>query len=227
MSAQLLSLQGVHKSYTTAAGRQTVLRGVDFSLHGGEIVAVVGPSGCGKSTLLKVAGGLLAPDLGQARIMGQPVGDPRASVTSDLRARYLGFVFQQHNLVPFLSIEENVRLGLRFRQLPRAALRMAVAVALDFVGLAAKAKATPDQLSGGEQQRAAVARVLAAAPPIVLCDEPTGSVDEQMAAELFVLLKALATEHQRGVAMVTHNLRLAAECTRRCTLRAGTIDSHA
>jgi putative ABC transport system ATP-binding protein len=185
---------------------------VTASFDEGEIVAVVGRSGSGKSTLLHLAGGLDRPTSGEIFFRGRPLGE----LSEDERARYrgaaVGFVFQFFNLVPTLTALENVELPLVWAGVPPRARRRRAAELLERVGLAARADHRPGQLSGGEQQRVAVARALAHDPPLLLADEPTGNLDSRTAAELMDLLRSLES---KTILFVTHDAALAGSYARR------------
>jgi ABC-type lipoprotein export system ATPase subunit len=180
-----------------------VLDGVDVDVAAGELVAVVGPSGSGKSTLLHLAGGLDEPDAGEVEIAGTRLRGRSDTALARLRARHLGFVFQAFHLVPELSGEENVRLAARFGR-TRTQARARARELIDAMGLRAVAGSHPAQLSGGEQQRFAVARALVNDPVLVLADEPTGNLDAESGALVLSLLRD-ATRHGRGVLVVTHD----------------------
>ena len=211
-------LDGVSKTYGQGRTAVTALRGVGLQVRAGELVAVTGPSGSGKSTLLAIAGGLLTPDSGTVR-----VGDldftalpPRAR--AGYRARQVGFIFQSHGLVPFLTARENLLLMASLAGVPRRAARQRADALLDELGLAARARDLPGRLSGGEQQRVAIARALIHRPAVLLADEPTASLDTERGLAVAGLL---ADEvHRRGVAglLVTHDARMAALADR--TVRA-------
>jgi len=225
MPHALVSVRNLRKSFVSVSGRQTVLDGVDFEVFSHEVVAVTGPSGCGKSTLLKLLSGLILPEEGRIEVMGQDLGALDESQRARLRADSVGFIFQKFNLLPFLRVDENVELPLRLKGFSAKDRSAQALDALDFVGLRHKSKAAVAHLSGGEQQRVAVARSLACAPSVLLCDEPTGSLNEEAADDIFRLLSQLATEHGRAVVLVTHNEHLANRATRRLRLRAGRIET--
>ena len=223
--------RGVRKSFAAPArasfGRRTsrsapavdVLGGIDFDVRLGEMVSIVGPSGSGKSTLLHCLSGLEALDAGTVRIMGEPLEAARRARAARIRARHIGFVFQQYNLVPSLSALENAALPARLAG--RSDSLVAAKAALERVGLAAKGAARPAELSGGEQQRVAIARALASGAGIVLADEPTGALDSKTAAAMLGLLRTLADDPRRAVVMVTHDLEAASLADRAVVLRDG------
>ncbi len=215
----LLRLRGLTKTVGSGRAARRVLDDVDFELGAGELCAVVGPSGSGKSTLLHLAGGLDEPDAGDVSIAGQRLGGRSEPALARLRAQHVGFVFQAFHLVPELSGEENVRLAARFG-VPGAARR--VAALIDAMDLRGVAGTRPAQLSGGEQQRFAVARALVNDPELVLADEPTGNLDAAAGAVVLDLLRA-ATDAGRGVLVVTHDPAVTARADRVLALRDGRL----
>jgi lipoprotein-releasing system ATP-binding protein len=189
--------------------RLEVLRGVDLEVPRGTLLAILGASGSGKSTLLHVAGGLDRADRGSVWLAGRDLSTLGTEQVARLRARHLGFVFQFHHLLPEFTALENVMLpGLLARD-PEGAARARAAEALAVVGLGERTRHRPGQLSGGEQQRVAVARALVNAPDLILADEPSGNLDRDNAARLHELLVALSHERGQTVVVATHNERLA------------------
>jgi lipoprotein-releasing system ATP-binding protein len=191
-----------------------VLRGLDVEVAAGEMVAVVGPSGVGKSTLLHLLGLLDRPDAGTVELFGEAVGEWTPRERARFRNRSLGFVFQFHALLPEFTLAENVAMPLLIAGRRHAE---ALAAALDLVasvGLAERAEHFPDQLSGGEQQRGAVARALVGSPRLLLADEPTGNLDAAAASALFDLVRSLHLSRGVTSVIVTHNEALAGRCDR-------------
>jgi lipoprotein-releasing system ATP-binding protein len=223
MTAPLIDVEGLTKSYRTATGQLEVLRGVTLQVAAGEMIAIVGASGVGKSTLLHVLGGLDSIDAGTVRI-----GDARIDQMTDeqrvgFRNQQVGFVFQFHHLLPEFTALENVEMPLRIAARPAAERRTRAEVLLRRVGLADRMTHRPGALSGGEQQRVAVARALVTAPTLLLADEPTGNLDERTAADLHVLLRDMHREHGLTSIIVTHNTALADACDRVHRLEVGRL----
>jgi len=221
-------VEGLKKSFRSPAGASIeVLRGVTFSAEAGETVAVVGASGAGKSTLLHTLGGLEAVDEGVARLGEFEISGAGRERLSRFRNEEVGFVFQFHHLLPDLTAVENVALPLAIgRGRWRESLRRA-ADALEGVGLAERASHLIGQLSGGEQQRVAVARALIKRPRLVLADEPTGNLDAATGDEIGRLLRAYSRERAAVVILATHNQQLAASCDRALVLENGRMTERA
>ncbi|MBM3908914.1 MAG: ABC transporter ATP-binding protein [Gemmatimonadetes bacterium] len=223
MSAILMA-SGVRKVFTGGDGGQiVVLDGVDLTVARGEMVAVVGASGAGKSTLLQVLGALERPTSGEVVLAGTSVGSVADAELAALRNRSVGFVFQFHHLLKEFSALENVMMPLRLGGVAKPRARERARELLVRVGLEARMSHRPGELSGGEQQRTAVARALAAAPPLILADEPSGNLDHQNAEALHVLFAALAAEMGVGLVVVTHNRSLAARAQRILLLEDGRL----
>lgn len=218
----LVELCGVQKTYNDSSAAIHALRGVDLSVDGGSFVALMGRSGCGKSTLLSILGAMSPPSKGTVCVDGIDVYSLDVERRADFRREYLGFVFQQLYLMPYLTALANVMLPLAATRIPEREQRDLARAALEDVGLADKMLRLPRDLSGGEQQRVAIARALVNKPPLVLADEPTGCLDTQTGCEimdLFVALKA------RGltIVMVTHDHAVAAFADRIVTMRDGSL----
>jgi lipoprotein-releasing system ATP-binding protein len=223
-----LCVEDLRKSFRDpSGGALEVLRGVSFGVRAGEMVAAAGESGSGKTTLLHLLGGLEAADAGRARLGRFEITGAPASELARWRGREVGFVFQSHHLLADLSAEENVALPL---MVARRGLRESLARAREMlgrVGLSERAAHAAGELSGGEQQRAAVARALVTGPRLVLADEPTGNLDARTGEEVGALLLALCRESRACVLVATHSERLARMCDRVLLLREGRIEEGA
>ncbi|HEX8476276.1 MAG TPA: ABC transporter ATP-binding protein [Pyrinomonadaceae bacterium] len=206
-----------------AGGVLEVLRGVSFAVEGGEMVAVSGASGSGKTTLLHVLGGLEAADGGSARLGERETTRMAGAEQAHFRNREIGFVFQFHHLLPDLTAEENVALPLWLARRGRREAVRAAREMLERVGLGARRAYGVGELSGGEQQRVAVARALIWEPRLVLADEPTGNLDAQTGTEIGALLFSLCRERRAAVVVATHNESLARSCDRRLLLSEGRV----
>jgi lipoprotein-releasing system ATP-binding protein len=223
MADVLLRARALTKRYDTAAGEVRVLEGVDLDVEAGEMVAIVGASGVGKSTLLHVLGTLDRPDSGQLEIAGEDVLALPEARRCEFRNRTLGFVFQFHHLLPEFSALENVAMPLLIGGGLADAARHRALELLAEVGLSGRADHRPGALSGGEQQRVAVARALAAGPRAVLADEPTGDLDRETGRRLHETLRGLSRARGLTVLVVTHNDELARACDRILRLAGGRL----
>ena len=218
-----LEARGIGKSYLVGVTPLTVLRGLDLDVAAGEMLAIVGASGVGKSTLLHVLGGLDRADAGSVSVGGTNLtGLPDAEVVA-FRNRHVGFVFQFHHLLPEFTALENVEMPMRIARMPAAEARPRATELLERVGLANRMEHRPGMLSGGEQQRVAVARALVMRPSVLLADEPTGNLDEHTAESLHALLAEMHHAHGLTSVIATHNPRLAAACDRVLRLEDGRL----
>jgi lipoprotein-releasing system ATP-binding protein len=222
MSAPVLSARDLHRELGAGAGRVEVLRGVDLDLHRGIAHAVVGPSGCGKSTLLYLLGLIDRPDAGSIVLDGVQLAAAAEEARTRARREKIGFIFQFHFLLKEFTVLENILLPMRRlgAELPAAQLAHAREL-LAAVGMADKSERTINQLSGGEQQRVAVARALANRPALLLADEPTGNLDQNNSNQVFELLLRFARDGGMAMLMVTHNPELAARCDVQLSMRDG------
>ena len=219
----LITARGLTKSYRTPAGEVSVLCGVDHDVGAGEMVAVVGASGVGKSTLLHVLGTLDRPDGGSLTVAGEDVLALGEARRCEFRNRTLGFVFQFHHLLPEFSALENVSMPLLIARRPDEEARARARALLEEVGLGTRVDHRPGALSGGEQQRVAVARALAGSPLALLADEPTGDLDRATGRRLHETLRTLVRARGLTVVVVTHNDELAGGCDRVMRLEAGRL----
>ncbi len=218
-----LEAEGISKSYMSPGGQLPVLRGVDLAVPRGAMWAVLGVSGSGKSTLLNILGTLDSPDEGTIRVRGRRVDQMGERELAAFRARSLGFVFQFHHLLPEFTAEENVMMPLLIGGQPREDARNRAREVLGAVGLSERWEHVPAELSGGEAQRVAVARALAATPELILADEPSGNLDAAGANALHDLLASLARDRGQTLVVVTHNERLAALADRTLVLESGRL----
>jgi putative ABC transport system ATP-binding protein len=216
----VLSVRDLTKTYRSAGEEVVVLRGVNLDIGAGERVALSGESGSGKSTLLHLIAGLDRADSGEIRLAESLLSDLSDAGRADLRRDRLGLVFQQFNLIPSLSVEDNLKFQSRIAGRDDAAWHTEL---VERLGLGALLKRYPEQLSGGQQQRVAIGRALATKPALLLADEPTGNLDEATADDVLALARDLVARTGCGFLMVTHSARLAATLDRQVTLHAGLI----
>jgi putative ABC transport system ATP-binding protein len=219
----IVRLRAVTKAVREGNATRTVLAGVDLDVAPGAAVAVLGRSGSGKSTLLNLIAGIDDVDGGEVGTCGVDVVRADERQRARLRMAHVGFVFQAFHLLPTLTVAENIALPLELLGSERAAARARVEALLDRVGLRERADAWPDVLSGGEQQRVAVARALATRPRLLLCDEPTGNLDDDSAAKVVALLDELRRAEGCALVVVTHSATTAAFCERRLWLEHGRL----
>ena len=226
----MLTAINLHKTYRRHTTLVPVLRGLDLEVHPGEFLSVIGASGSGKSTLLHLLGTLDTPDDGEIRLDGHRIDDLPGRERDDLRNRTFGFIFQFYHLLPELNTLENVLVPAMIEQsifgwwARRAELRKRAAGILGRVGLGHRLAHKPRELSGGEMQRAAIARALLNRPRILLADEPTGNLDEDTGREIMKLLRGLNREEGLTIVMVTHNLELVATTDRVVRITAGRVE---
>jgi lipoprotein-releasing system ATP-binding protein len=219
----IVSAAGLVKSYAVGTQKIYVLRELDLEVQAGEMVAIVGASGVGKSTLLHLLGGLDRADGGTIAISGHNLSEMNDASLVEFRNRNVGFVFQFHHLLAEFDAAENVEMPMRIARMPHAEARARARDLLGRVGLAERMVHKPSMLSGGEQQRVAVARALVMKPALLLADEPTGDLDEPTAATLHALLREMHREHGLTSIIATHNPQLAAACDRVLRLEHGRL----
>ena len=219
----LIEIRKLSKTYNGGEENVPALVDVDLEIERGEFISVMGPSGSGKSTFLTILGGLNHPTEGELVVDEIPIYKLTLEKLADFRREYLGFIFQSFQLIPYLTVRENVMLPLSItRRSNKEQEKMAEEI-LERVGLKAKARRLPDQLSGGEQERVAIARALVNAPPILLADEPTGNLDTKTGKAVMALFKTLNEEGQT-IIMVTHNPEYTAYSTRTIFLKDGRVN---
>ncbi len=221
----LIEALGLKKTYHTGEVGVEVLRGIDLEVGQGEFVAIMGPSGSGKSTLLHLLGGIDVPSAGRVILDGEDLSTLGDDGRTLLRRRRLGFIFQTFNLLPTLTAEENVALPLELDDVPTPEARERATQVLELVGMSHRRDHVPGKLSGGEQQRVAVARALAIEPLMLLADEPTGNLDSANGQQVTALLRGLVDEYGQTIVMVTHDAAVAALADRLVQLRDGLVVS--
>lgn len=199
---------GIEKSFGAGETRIRVLRGTNFAAESGKMSFLVGPSGCGKTTLISVIGAILSCEGGKVEVLGQDISELRNGQLADFRLSNLGFIFQQFNLLPALNAEENASLPLVARGETTLRAERAARELLERLDLVGQTKKMPSQLSGGQQQRVAIARALVHAPRLLICDEPTASLDAASGRTVMELLRDVALEGDRSVIVVTHDNRI-------------------
>jgi putative ABC transport system ATP-binding protein len=220
-----IELHGVTRRYVKGEHTVTPLHEVDLTIEASDFLVLLGPSGSGKTTLLNLLAGIDRPQAGTVHVGGFDVGRGRSGALARWRARTVGYVFQRANLVPVLTAYENVELPLWLQRLSRKERHRRVSFALEMVGLADRAHHLPKQLSGGQEQRVSIARAIVADPPLVVADEPTGSLDADSADGVLTLLRRLKEERAKTIVMVTHDAHAAAFGTHILRLDKGKLHS--
>jgi putative ABC transport system ATP-binding protein len=219
----LIKARNLDKRYHRGGEEIHVLRGLSLDVKRGEFVAFMGPSGSGKTTLLNILGGLDQPSTGTVLVDGVDITTKSRKALAEWRARHVGLVFQAYNLIPVLTAAQNVELPLLLTSLDKAARRKRIEAALRIVGLSDRMHHFPRQLSGGQEQRAAIARAIVSDPEMLLCDEPTGDLDRTAADNVLELLTLLATDRGTTILMVTHDPRAADRAHRQLHLDKGVL----
>ncbi|GIP35095.1 ABC transporter ATP-binding protein [Paenibacillus sp. J2TS4] len=215
----------VKKTFQIGTQEISVLRGVDFSVEEGEFVAIMGPSGSGKSTLLQLLGGLDTPTSGAIRLDGTAISEQTEKERTIFRRRHVGFIFQNYQLLPTMTVEENVAFPLHADGKKGRGIQEKVNSLLDAVGLREMGKRYPNLLSGGQQQRVSIARSLANDPKILLADEPTGNLDRERAADILELLSSFHKTQKQTIIMVTHDIFAAGYADRIVLFKDGKIEA--
>jgi putative ABC transport system ATP-binding protein len=218
----LIEIKNLQKHYTSGDETVAALRGVDLCIEAGEFITIMGQSGSGKSTLLSVLGGMNHPSAGEVEMAGVKLYQLPGEKLADFRARHLGFVFQSFHLIPYLTAIENVMLPLAIVKMSTAAKKNAARQSLERVGLGSKLDRLPNQLSGGEQERVAIARAIVNNPHILLADEPTGNLDSKTSEAIMALFSELNDAGQT-VVMVTHNPGNGVYADRTISLKDGLV----
>ena len=233
VSDQFFSTKGVpvrvtklSKSYRTAAEEIHALRAIDWQIEAGEAVAIMGPSGCGKTTLLNLLGGVDRPTGGEIQVDGEKLTQASERALERHRLLHVGFVFQLFNLVPSMTAIENIELPMLVAGRQEQECRQRVQALLDMVGLGAKGQKRPEELSGGEQQRVAIALALANDPALILADEPTGNLDLKNAQIITRLLLSLAKDYGKTVIMVSHDPKIGEQFPKVHSMRDGQFVEH-
>ena len=213
-----LEIRGIKKSFGSGDSKVDVLRGLDLDIAKGEFCVLLGPSGSGKSTLLNIIGGIESADDGSISIEGERLADMKEKKLSQYRRKHLGYIFQMYNLIPNLTVRENIEVGAYLSDHP-----LDVDELLHTLGLFEHQRKLPNQLSGGQQQRTAIGRAIVKNPDILLCDEPTGALDYKTGKQVLALLQATCRKQGRTVIVITHNSALAAMADRVIRINSGRV----
>jgi putative ABC transport system ATP-binding protein len=221
----LISLKGVDKTYHLDAVDVPALVGIDLEIRSDCFTVISGPSGSGKTTLLNIIGCIDQPDRGEVVVAGEPVQALSDDALSDFRARHIGFIFQNFNLLPVLTVHENVEYPLLLSRVPAAERRRRVEELLEAVGLADKADNLPGQLSGGQRQRVAIARALAPSPRLVLADEPTANLDSHTGAAIIALMREMQRRHNVSFIFCSHDPKVLDAADDAVLIRDGRVES--
>ena len=214
----LLEINNLHKSYGNGVNRVEILKGISFDVKKGEFVVLLGPSGSGKSTLLNIIGGIDTPVEGFISIDGHKTGDMKDKALTAYRREHLGYIFQMYNLIPNLTVKENIEVGAYLSKNP-----LELDELIDTLGLTEHKNKLPNQLSGGQQQRTAIGRAIIKNPDVLLCDEPTGALDYNTSKEILKLIEDVNQKYGNTVIMVTHNDAIKNMSDRVIKLKDGSI----
>lgn len=220
---KVIETKNLHKTYNETQVPVKAVNGIDLQIEEGEFTAIVGPSGCGKTTLMNMIGGLDQPSEGQVSINGQALNNLKSSQLIDFRLHNIGFVFQAYNLLPVLTVKENIEFIMQLQGKSHKECEQRVDEMLKQIGLTDKKKQRPNQLSGGQQQRVAVARALASKPKFILADEPTANLDSKSTSDLLDLMEKLNREENMTFIFSTHDDRVMKKARRLITLDDGKI----
>ncbi len=220
---EVIKLENVYKIYTIGKTQVNALRGVSLSIKKGEMVAILGPSGAGKSTLMNMVGCLDIPTKGDIYLFGRNIAHLHESDLATLRGKKIGFIFQQFNLIPYLTAIENITLPMLFQSKSKRERIKRGRELLKIVELEDREKHKPNELSGGQQQRVAIARALANDPEIILADEPTGNLDTKTGSTILDFLKTLNKKFNKTIVIVTHDRKIGSECQRQVFIKDGQI----
>jgi len=221
----MIELRQLVKTYVRGTQKVEVLHGINLQIRRGEFVSIMGPSGSGKTTCLNIIAGLDTPTSGDVVVAGRTISRLSDNQLSDWRARHIGFIFQFYNLLPVLTAVRNVEVPLLLTRLSGTQRLKRALAALELVGLADRYQHRPGELSGGQQQRVSIARAIVTDPSVLVCDEPTGDVDRQSAADILDLLEILNRDHAKTIVMVTHDPLAAERATHRVHLDKGRLIS--
>ena len=225
MTTNVLAAEELGKVYNSGGTPFAALRSVSFSVGAGELLALMGPSGSGKSTILNICGLIDSPSSGRLRFLDEELTAASERRRTEVRRQKVGFIFQQFNLVPVLNIAENVEYPLRLLGVGAGERKRRVSALLERLGIGACARLLPDKISGGQRQRAAIARALVCQQPLVICDEPTASLDSKNAEEVIVLLEQMSKEYGTAFLVATHDERMSSRCERVLRLQDGVISN--
>jgi putative ABC transport system ATP-binding protein len=225
MSAPVIAAKAraITKSFGAGNARIEVLHGIDIDAYESEIMMLLGPSGCGKTTLISILAGTLTPDAGELQVLGEPLHKMKKSAITRFRARNVGFIFQQFNLIPTITCEENAAVPLLIQGMSLSKALPHARIALEQVGLSEHMKKRPNQLSGGQQQRVAIARALVHSPRLIICDEPTAALDAENGKKVMELFRDLMAQPGRCAIVVTHDHRILSYSDRIATMNDGRI----